>query len=133
MKIIASDYDGTLNHGGIDDKKKKILTISPFKDSYYNLYYMRNSVSRMCCYSCKYATHKRVGDFTIGDYWNIPDVVPHIDYEKGTLEINGEHYPLLDCDFPTIDPDDPAKLTDEEWAEKFAQLKQIRKMEVGNG
>lgn len=63
--------------------KKKVLTISPFKDSYYNLYYIRNSVSRMCCYSCKYATHKRVGDFTIGDYWNIPDVVPQIEYEKG--------------------------------------------------
>ena len=63
--------------------KKKVLTISPFKDSYYNLYYIRNSVSRMCCYSCKYATHKRVGDFTIGDYWSIPDVVPQIEYEKG--------------------------------------------------
>ena len=33
--------------------KKKVLTISPFKDRYYNLYYIRNSVSRMCCYSCK--------------------------------------------------------------------------------
>ncbi len=64
-------------------EKKKVLTISPFKDSYYNLYYLRNSVSRMSCYSCKYATHKRVGDFTIGDYWNIPDIVPQIDYEKG--------------------------------------------------
>ena len=28
---------------------------------------------------------------------------------------------------------DPAKLTDEEWTEKFAQLKQIRKMEAGKG
>ena len=28
---------------------------------------------------------------------------------------------------------DSAKLTDEEWAEKFAQLKQIRKMEAGKG
>jgi hypothetical protein len=28
---------------------------------------------------------------------------------------------------------DPAKLTDEEWAEKFAQLKQIRKLESGKG
>ncbi len=25
MKIIASDYDGTLNHGGIDDKKKNAI------------------------------------------------------------------------------------------------------------
>ena len=38
----------------------------------------------------------------------------HIDYEKGTLEIKGEKHPLMDCDFPTVDPKDPAKLTDEE-------------------
>ena len=25
MKIIASDYDGTLNYNGIDEKKKKAL------------------------------------------------------------------------------------------------------------
>ena len=25
MKIIASDYDGTLNHGGIDDKKRDAI------------------------------------------------------------------------------------------------------------
>ena len=26
LKIIASDYDGTLNHGGIDEKKKKAIS-----------------------------------------------------------------------------------------------------------
>ena len=31
MKIIASDYDGTLNHGGIDDKKK--AAIKKWRDS----------------------------------------------------------------------------------------------------
>lgn len=40
----------------------------------------------------------------------------HIDYEKGTLEIKGEKHSLMDCDFPTIDPTDPAKLTDDEQA-----------------
>ena len=30
MKIIASDYDGTLNHGGIDDKKR--ATIKKWRD-----------------------------------------------------------------------------------------------------
>lgn len=73
--------EGTLTYKKGEDNKK--LTISPFKDSYYNLYYFKNNVSRMTCYSCKYATHKRVGDFTIGDYWNIPDIVPEMDYEKG--------------------------------------------------
>ena len=25
MKIIGSDYDGTLNHNGIDDKKRQVI------------------------------------------------------------------------------------------------------------
>lgn len=37
-----------------------------------------------------------------------------IDYEKGTILLDGKEYPLLDHDFPTIDPADPYRLTDEE-------------------
>lgn len=37
-----------------------------------------------------------------------------IDYEKGTITIDGETYPLRDTSFPTIDPKDPYKLSDEE-------------------
>ncbi len=37
-----------------------------------------------------------------------------IDYEKGTINIDGKVYELLDKNFPTIDPADPYKLTDEE-------------------
>ncbi|MCM1377479.1 MAG: fructose-1,6-bisphosphatase [Clostridium sp.] len=37
-----------------------------------------------------------------------------IDYENGTVEIDGVSYKMLDCNFPTIDPACPEKLTDEE-------------------
>ncbi len=37
-----------------------------------------------------------------------------IDYEKGTITIAGKSYPLLDTNFPTIDPKDPYKLSTEE-------------------
>ena len=37
-----------------------------------------------------------------------------IDYEKGTINFDGKVYELLDKNFPTIDPADPYKLTDEE-------------------
>lgn len=37
-----------------------------------------------------------------------------VDYTKGTVEIEGMTYPLTDTLFPTIDPDDPYRLTDEE-------------------
>ena len=37
-----------------------------------------------------------------------------IDYDKGTIDINGKTYELRDKNFPTIDPSDPYRLTDEE-------------------
>ncbi len=42
-----------------------------------------------------------------------------IDCEKGTVVIDGNIYPLTDCHFPTVDFDDPCRLTGEE--EKVVQ------------
>lgn len=61
--------------------------INPNNDSYYNLYYIENAVSRMSCYSCKYSTTNRVGDITIGDFWNINDEFSNIDTKNGFSEI----------------------------------------------
>ncbi len=37
-----------------------------------------------------------------------------IDREKGTITIDGKEYPLRDTHFPTVDPADPYRLTEEE-------------------
>ena len=37
-----------------------------------------------------------------------------INYEDKTITLNGTVYPMLDCDFPTVDPANPYELTDEE-------------------
>ena len=37
-----------------------------------------------------------------------------VDYDKGTIVIKGKTYPLKDTNFPTIDPNDPYRLTEEE-------------------
>ena len=37
-----------------------------------------------------------------------------INYENKTINIEGVDYPLLDCDFPTVDPGNPYELTTEE-------------------
>ena len=37
-----------------------------------------------------------------------------VDFEKGTMEIKGETYELRDKNFPTVDPKDPYKLTEDE-------------------
>ena len=37
-----------------------------------------------------------------------------IDYEKKTITIGDTVYPMLDCDFPTVDPANPYELTEDE-------------------
>ena len=34
-----------------------------------------------------------------------------VDYQKGTVMIDGKEYPMLDMNFPTIDPRNPLELT----------------------
>lgn len=48
--------------------------------------------------------------------WKMSDraLLNCIDYERGTVSIDGTEYPLLDRNFPTIDPADPCRLTPEE-------------------
>lgn len=42
------------------------------------------------------------------------NLLQYIDYEKGTITLEGKEYDLLDHYFPTIDPKDPYRLTEEE-------------------
>ncbi len=37
-----------------------------------------------------------------------------IDFSSGTVEIDGKTYLLIDCNFPTVNPDNPYELTEEE-------------------
>lgn len=48
--------------------------------------------------------------------YNMQDrlLLEHVDYEKGTVNINGIDYELNDKLFPTIDPKDPYRLSEEE-------------------
>jgi len=41
-------------------------------------------------------------------------LLDRIDYEKGTVNIGGKEYEMLDREFPTIDPEKPFELTEEE-------------------
>lgn len=42
------------------------------------------------------------------------DLLHKIDYQNGTIELDGKIYELLDKNFPTIDPKDPYQLSNEE-------------------
>ncbi|MBS6764170.1 MAG: fructose-1,6-bisphosphatase [Clostridium sp.] len=53
---------------------------------------------------------KRHKDFGLDDR----ALLHRINFEKGTVNLDGTDYPLLDTNFPTIDPKDPYKLSEEE-------------------
>ena len=53
---------------------------------------------------------KRHPDYQINDRIHLE----HINFEKGTVNIHGKDYKMLDMNFPTIDPKDPLKFTKEE-------------------
>lgn len=44
------------------------------------------------------------------------DLLSATDFSRGTVRLEGEEYPLLDARFPTVDPQDPCRLTPEEAA-----------------
>ena len=50
--------------------------------------------------------------------WKMQDreLLKEIDYKNGTVKVDGVKYKMTSCNFPTIDPKDPNKLTPEEIA-----------------
>lgn len=48
--------------------------------------------------------------------WKMKDraMLERVNYEKGTIDIDGKEYKLSSCSFPTVDPKNPNKLTKEE-------------------
>lgn len=52
------------------------------RDGYTQLFYT-NLPLRRSCGECPFSTIKRCGDFTVGDYWGVQDVLPGFDDNKG--------------------------------------------------
>lgn len=55
--------------------------------------FLRNICLNTSCADCKYGKLPRVADITLGDYWNIADVHPEMDDNKGTsvVLLNTDH------------------------------------------
>lgn len=51
------------------DENKIIKSPLFYYDNYFYFYFLESSIYRECCYSCKYASLNREGDFTLGDLW----------------------------------------------------------------
>lgn len=86
LRFRSKEYAGWSCGGGVvvvdsSDCLKKI----PYRDfdNYYYAYFLSGDIYRKCCYSCKYANTKRVGDFSLGDYWGIEALNLPLKTEKG--------------------------------------------------
>lgn len=85
FKFRNKRKNGWCSQGSVAIKSKGKIRekrTTPYTDSYY-YYYLANEISRKCCYSCKYSSISRVGDITIGDYWNLQNILPDFDCENG--------------------------------------------------
>lgn len=73
------------------DRVKKI----PYRDfdNYYYSYFLSGDIYRKSCYSCKYANTRRVGDFSLGDYWGIETLNLPLKTDNGCslILINNRH------------------------------------------
>lgn len=65
---------------------------------------------------------KRNPDFNMEDRASLE----HINYEDGTIDIDGKIYALKDCDFPTVNPEDPYTLSPEEQEMMDAMVKSFQ-------
>ncbi len=65
--------------------------LTPQLDPYLTVFLSGDNY-RGCCYSCPYASPKREGDFTIGDFWGIEKPHPEIPRKGGVsvLMLNSE-------------------------------------------
>lgn len=72
-RVIFRDNDGyVINCIDKDNNKlyRTVLFKERFRDVYLNAFFDGFSF-RDSCYSCKYATQKRVSDITLGDFWGL--------------------------------------------------------------
>lgn len=61
-----------------------VETGSALWDAYYNAF-LKASILRDACYSCKFACRERVSDITLGDFWNAKETIPEL---NGTIYVS---------------------------------------------
>ena len=73
-----NEWSSSYNMRLTTDTNKEIII------NYYLEAFLSDLINRKSCSSCKYATQKRVGDFTLSDFWGIKHYKKSLDDKKGT-------------------------------------------------
>lgn len=136
---ICSRYDNfsTLEEGyGINIRPLSDFARNVYKDDECKIFYPKNTEQSQFSSSDKSIVAKIHKAITVIQFkvegqtikrhpeYKMKDrlLIDKIDFEKGTVHIDGKDYKLKDSNFPTIDPKNPYKLTEEE-AEIMERLK----------
>lgn len=80
--------DKTQNGWGLDirmDTLNKTKHTNSSLDPYMNVF-LKNASLRESCYACTYASGKRAGDITMGDYWGVKNEHPEF-YDKRGVSV----------------------------------------------
>ncbi len=124
LRFRSKEYAGW-SCGGVvvvvgTSNSEKIIPYRDF-DNYYYSYFLSGDIYRKCCYSCKYANTKRVGDFSLGDYWGVEALNLPLQTENGCslLLVNNERANKL---FKTVVDLDNVETTIEQAAHCNKQL-----------
>ena len=86
VRFRSKEYAGWSCGGGVVvvDSSEHLKKI-PYRDfdNYYYSYFLSGDIYRKCCYSCKYANTRRVGDFSLGDYWGVEKLHLSLETQNG--------------------------------------------------
>ncbi len=89
-KIKEVDFRKKEHYGWItnvniyfEDGSKYIENPDKSKAEWY-IGFLRGIINRKCCYSCHYTQLKRMGDFTLGDFWKVSQLNKDWNDTKGT-------------------------------------------------
>lgn len=66
-----------------DEKKLERLLCEPFTDNIFMKAFLSNTILRPSCYQCPCKSGKSNSDITIADYWNVHQILPNFDDDKG--------------------------------------------------
>ncbi len=96
VKYLEHIHGGKMTDFSFRDKRKmnnghtcsyiidgKEYTDSLYRDIFCKMYF-QNYILRPSCHNCRFCTVNRKSDFTIGDFWGIEHIRPHMDDGMGT-------------------------------------------------
>ena len=85
LRFRSKEYAGWSCGGVVVVDSSDCLKKIPYRDfdNYYYSYFLSGDIYRKSCYSCKYANTKRVGDFSLGDYWGVEALKLPLQTEDG--------------------------------------------------